>query len=1041
MKLVEASIKNPVTIAVGIIFIIIFGVISFFRIPIQLTPDVETLRITVSTFWRGASPFEMESEVVNEQEDEFKGITGLTKLDSESSDSSAEVILEFKTGADIDSKVVKVSNRLDQVKEYPDEVDRPVITTVDPRSNAMAWFILKPLADNDADINLYYDFADEVVRTRLERVPGIGASNVFGGRERRIEVLFDPVALATRNITITDLVRAIESENENFSAGSFDEGKRQYLVRTVGEYRTTKDIDNIVVRVSEQGIPVYLREVATVRLGYEDPDYTVRQNGEPAIAINVLRESGANSIEVKEALFKVVEQLNKGVLSDNGLYLYNVYEETGYIKSAINLVRGNLLIGAVLAFIVLLLFLRSASSTMIVGIAIPSSVIGTFIAFDMLGRTINVISLAGMSFAVGMVIDNSIVVLENIYRHMQMGKTRARAAYEGTTEVWGAVLASTLTTAAVFIPVIFIQEQTGQLFRDIAIAISVSVLLSLIVSITVIPSTSSKYLSVKDAAGAIERLRFMPRLLSLASAVSIFINDFTKRIMRSVKERVVLVASFTLLSILFIVAVFPKTEYLPTGNRNLLFGILIPPPGYNIAEYTDIGRRIEANLSPYLDKEISAEKNLPGIENFFYVARGKQIFMGAVPRDESRLKELFPVLRSTIAQIPGMFGVIIQPSIFNSNIGEGRSIDVHVTGDDLEEILAVAKRVFFAVMEKIPQAQVRPIPSLDLGNPELRVLTNRVQAARQGITNSELGFTMRSLIDGVEAGEFTLEGQEVDIILRGQQNFSKKTQDIENIMIASPRGNVVTVGSIADVRIMDSPEQINHHERQRVVTIQVTPPEDLTLEEAIEIISSEIVSPLKQSGTVSDRTNFLLAGTADKLAVAKSALQWNFLLAVLISFLLMSALFGSFLYPLIILVTVPFASLGGFLGLFVLNLFTYQPLDILTMLGFVILIGIVINNAILIVHQALNNIRTGMDLGEAVSESVRVRIRPIFMSTLTSVFGMLPLVLSLGAGSELYKGLGSVVVGGLVFSTAFTLFLIPSVLSLVLELRRKPSVL
>ncbi len=1041
MKLVETSIKKPITIAVGIIFVITFGIISFFRIPIQLTPDVETLRITVSTFWRGASPFEIESEVVNEQEDEFKGLTGLTRLDSESSDSSAEVILEFKIGTDIDSKVVKVSNRLDQVKEYPDEVDRPVITTVDPRSNAMAWFILKPLADNDADINFYYDFADEVIRTRLERVPGVGASNVFGGRERRVEVLFDPVALATRNITIADLARAVESENENFSAGSFDEGKRQYLVRTVGEYRTTEDIGNIVVRSPEQGIPVYLRELATVRLGYEDPDYTVRQNGEPAIAMNVLRESGANSIEVKEALFKVVDKLNEGVLRDNGLYLYNVYEETGYIKSAINLVRGNLLIGAVLAVAVLLLFLRSASSTMIVGIAIPSSVVGTFIAFDMLGRTINVISLAGMSFAVGMVIDNSIVVLENIYRHMQMGKTRALAAYEGTTEVWGAVLASTLTTAAVFIPVIFIEEQTGQLFRDIAIAISVSVILSLIVSITVIPSASSKYLSVKDAAGTIERLRFMPRLLSLAGTVSGFINDFTERIMRSMKKRVVLIASFTLLSILFIVAIFPKTEYLPTGNRNLLFGILIPPPGYNIGEYTDIGQRIEASLSPYLDEKTSAEKNLPGIENFFYVARGKQIFMGAVPRDEDRLKELFPVLRGAVAQIPGMFGVIIQPSIFNSNIGEGRSIDVHVTGDDLEEILTAARMVFFSVMEKIPQAQVRPIPSLDLGNPELRIVTNRVQSARQGITNSELGFAMRSLIDGVEAGEFTLEGSEVDIILRAESAFSKRTQDIENIMIASPRGSVVTVGSVADVSITNSPEQINHHERQRVVTIQITPPEDLTLEESIEIINSEIISPIERSGDVSDGTNFLLAGTADKLAVAKSALQWNFLLAVLISFLLMSALFGSFLYPLIILITVPFASLGGFLGLFVLNLFTYQPLDILTMLGFVILIGIVINNAILIVHQALNNIRSGMDMGSAVSESVRVRIRPIFMSTLTSVFGMLPLVLSLGAGSELYKGLGSVVVGGLIFSTAFTLFLIPAVLSLVIELRRKPSVL
>lgn len=1040
MNLVETSIKNPATVAVGVIFLVIFGVISLFRIPVQLTPDVETLRVTVSTFWRGASPFEMESEVVNEQEDELRGITGLTRLDSESSENSSEVILEFEVGADIDSKVVKVSNRLDQVREYPDEVERPVITTVDPRANAMAWFILKPLPDNPTDINLYYDFADEIIRTRLERVPGVGASNVFGGRERLIEVLFDPAALAKRNITIAELAASIDRENENFSAGSFSEGKRQYLVRTVGEYRTTRDIRNIVVTTGPSGIPVYLRDVATVRLGYEDPGYTVRQNGDPSIAVNVLRESGANSMEVKEAVFAAVEEMNSGVLKENGLRLRNVYEETGYIKNAIKLVRGNLIIGGVLAITVLLLFLRSASSTMIVAIAIPSSVIGTFIVFEALGRTINVVSLAGMSFAVGMVIDNSIVVLENVYRHMQMGKSRAKAAYDGTTEVWGAVLASTLTTAAVFIPIMFIQEQTGQLFRDIAIAISVSVILSLLVSITVIPSASSKYLSAKGAE-SLESLRIMSRLLDFAGRVSGFINRFTEQIMTSVRKKVILVVSFTLLSIVLIIAVFPKTEYLPTGDRNFLFGILIPPPGYNVEEYTAIGKQIEADLDPYINERTSAERDLPRIKNFFYVARGKQIIMGAVAEKRKELKELFPVLQQTLSKVPGTFGVIVQPSIFNSNIGEGRAIDVNVTGDDLDEILRTARSVFFMSMEAIPGAQVRPIPSLDLGSPEVRIVTEREAASRVGITNSELGFTVRSLIDGVAASEFNLEGQEVDIVLRAEQDFSERTQDIENIMITSPSGQVVTVGALARVSLESGPEQINHYERQRVITIQITPPEEVTLEEGIEIINDNIISVLRESGQVGERTGFVLSGTADKLATAKDALQLNFLLAVVISFLLMAALFGSFLHPLVILITVPFASLGGFLGLFALNLFTYQPLDILTMLGFVILIGIVINNAILIVHQALNNMRAGMEQQSAIRESVRVRIRPIFMSTLTSVFGMLPLVLAPGEGSELYKGLGSVVVGGLVLSTVFTLFLIPSVFSLMLEFRKRSPAL
>ncbi|MCY3986882.1 MAG: efflux RND transporter permease subunit, partial [Candidatus Dadabacteria bacterium] len=559
-------------------------------------------------------------------------------------------------------------------------------------------------------------------------------------------------------------------------------------------------------------------------------------------------------------------------------------------------------------------------------------------------------------------------------------------------------------------------------------------------SITVIPSASSKYLSTKGVE-SLERLSILSRLSGFAGRVSGFINGFTEQIMTSVKKRVVLVASFTLLSIVLIIAVFPKTEYLPTGNRNLLFGILIPPPGYNVDEYTSIGKQIEADLEPYIKGETATERGLPRIENFFYVARGKQIFMGAVAENSKEVKELFPVLQGAVSRIPGTFGVIIQPSIFNSNIGEGRSIDVHVTGDDLDEILRTARSVFFMAMESIPGAQIRPIPSLDLGSPELRIVTDRDKASQVGITNSELGFTVRSLIDGVSASEFNLEGQEVDIVLRAEQDFSERTQDIENIMITSPSGKVVTVGAVADISLENGPEQINHYERQRVVTIQITPPEEVTLEEAITVINDRVISVLRESGQAGDRTGFVLAGTADKLATAKDALQWNFLLAIVISFLLMAALFGSFVHPLVILVTVPFASLGGFLGLFTLNLFTYQPLDILTMLGFVILIGIVINNAILIVHQALNNIRAGMEQQIAIRESVRVRIRPIFMSTLTSVFGMLPLVLSPGEGSELYKGLGSVVVGGLVLSTAFTLFLIPSVFSLMLEFRKKPSVL
>lgn len=1042
MKLIDTSIKKPVSVAVGVILVLMFGIISLYKIPIQLTPDVEKPRITVGTTWRGGSPKEVESEVVRDQEDELKTVEGLVEMNSESLDGSGSVILEFGVGTDVDAALVDVSNKLNQVREYPAEADRPVISSVDTRGGALAWFILKPIPGNDIDINKFYDFADDSIKPRFERVPGVGSSNVFGGREREMQVIVDPNALAARGITILEMAQAVDKENDNYSGGAFDEGKRRYIVRTVGEYRSPEDIENVVI-TRKNGAPVYIKDVARVRLGYKDADFAVRQNGEPAIAINAIKESGANSIEVMAGLREAMKELNDGILKERGLTLYNVYDETGYIVSAIDLVKQNLVIGGLLAIAVLLLFLRSGSSTLIIATAIPISVVGTFVMMALLGRTINVISLAGMSFAVGMVVDNSIVVLENIYRHMQMGKSRLRAAYDGTVEVWGAVLASTLTTAAVFLPVIFIEEQAGQLFRDIAIAISVSVILSLIVSITVIPTLSAKILKIaEEKKGA--SLSNLWGFVSVAQGFTDGVTNLVRRITADAKLRLVVVCGFTFGAIFLSWVMMPKTEYLPEGNRNLVFGILLPPPGYNIQEFTEIGEGIEKELRPYREAKVGSQEAAkldgPPIENFFYVARGKQVFMGAIAKEEHRVRELIPVMQRILSKVPGMIAIVTQTSLFQRGFGEGRSINIQITGPELEKLVDLGQKTFFGVIQKIPNAQARPIPSLDLGNPEVQITTDRIRASDVGVTNEELGFTVNALVDGAKVSDYQIEGDEIDLVLRGEDRFANRTQDIEDLMINTPSGSMVTVGSIANIQVTTGPEQINHYERQRTIAIQVIPPEQMPLETAIDTIQQDIISPLRESGELGGSYNVILTGTADDLTVTRQVLQWNFLLAAAICFLLMCSLFESFLYPFVIMFSIPLAALGGFLGLFILNLFIYQALDVITMLGFIILIGTVVNNAILIVHQSLNYIRDeGMELKDAITESVRGRIRPIFMTTTTTVFGMLPLVLFPGSGSELYRGLGSVVLGGLVVSTVFTLFLVPTVFSMTYDARQSLS--
>ncbi len=1039
MKLVDVAIKKPVTVTVGVILLVLFGLISLFRIPIQLTPNVDMPQISVTTPWRGASPLEVEREIIDVQEEELKNVKGLDTMKSESADGEGYINLEFEIGTDTDEARLRVSNKLDQVQEYPEDVKKPVITSGGRHEEAIAWIILQALEGYTGVLTHEYDFCDDYIKPRLERIAGVASSNIYGGQERELQVIVDSSALAARNITISELMRALDAENRNISAGDFDEGKRRYIARTVGEYETPEDVAKVIIK-RINGAPITVGDVARVTLGHEDIEVVVRHEGVPTIVLNAVREAGTNVLEVMQKVREALEELNSGLLKDRRLQLVQAYDETNYIYSAIRLVRQNILVGGTLAVIVLLIFLRNVSSTLIVSVAIPISVVGTFLLMTLFGRNINVVSLAGMSFAIGMVVDNSIVVLENIFRHREMGKSRVQAAHDGTVEVWGAVLASTLTTIAVFVPIVFVEEEAGQLFRDIAIAISSAVGLSLLVSITVIPTLSSRILRMGTAKESkAPRRRRWWSIYWLASKITDAVTGFVYWMCGRVSRRLGVAVVMTGLALAMAVFLMPKTEYLPEGDREILFGILLPPPGYNMGELSEIAKTVEADILPLIEHEKESEAakklNLPPVKNFFYVAFGQQVFMGVVSAIQERTRELIPYVYGVLSKIPGMIAIVQQPSLFSSGIGGGRSIEIEIKGPDLDRLIALGREIFGQVMQHLPGAQVRPIPSLDLGNPEMRVIPNRDRLTRVGMTTADLGTTVDALVDGAKASDYRIHGEEIDLVVKGEEAKLKRTQDLAGLLIQTPKGERVTLGSLADIRLEEGPTQINRIDSERAITIQVLPSTEIPLETAMAIVRDKIVGPIKARGELGSLYRIDLSGTADDLTRTRSALQWNLILALVISYLLMSALFENFFYPFIIMFSVPLAAAGGFIGLFLVNVFiAYQALDIVTMLGFVILVGIVVNNAILIVHQTLNNIRdSNMEPREAIRESVRSRIRPIYMSAVTSVFGMMPLVLTPGAGSEFYRGLGSVVVGGLLVSTVFTIFLVPALLSLVLD--------
>ncbi|CCK79260.1 efflux RND transporter permease subunit [Desulfobacula toluolica] len=1026
MNIISFFINKPVTVAVGVIMTVMFGLIGLQRLPVQLTPDVETPLITVNTTWYGATPYEIEKEIIEKQEKVLKGLQGLTKMESSSYNGLGEITLSFKIGTDLDDALLRVSNKMAEVGNYPENVNEPIIESSGADSSPIIWMTLKTTHENKNHINQFKTFFEDNVRQHLERINGVGSLLVFGGTDTTLDVIIDAQKMARYNVSINQIITSIRYANQNISAGILGMSKKNYRIRTINQFQTPEDALDVVI--FDDGIKrVYLRDVAKVEKGYKKEAASVLTNGVQVIVVGVKKEKGANVLSMTDAVEKAVIKLNSTILADNNLNLEIVYDQRPYINTATDLVKRNIVIGSLLAIGVLLLFLRSVRTTLITGIAIPISAIGCFIFLWLLGRNLNVVSMAGISFAVGMLVDNSIVVLENVDRHRKTGKSAFDAAYEGTKEVWGAVLASTATTVAVFLPVIFIQEEAGQLFRDIAIAITSSIFLSLIVSVSVIPTLFHLFYKKRND---IKTNRLQKSIVG--PFLSGIIMKLSNLSMKNTITRLATIIVFTSLSIGLTSWLLPSAEYLPQGNRNLILNILIPPPGYSVEKLKSMGKNIYKQTQPYFEED--DKEGFPMIKHMFFVGADRITLFGGISTHETRARELIPLFTRVMGDIPGVFGVSIQTGIFESDIGKGRTVDVNISGENIQDILQAAYALFGTIQSKMQNTQVRPVPSLEASYPEVQIIPNKEKLAANGLTPEELGVYVDILMDGRKIEEYRPEGiKQVDLVLKGRDSFGTSPEDILNSTIVNSFGDLIRVRDVAQVSYSEGMPQINHLERNRTITLQVTPPADLALQSAMELIENEIIPSVKETGTLKT-VNVSVGGNADKLVETRKALQWNLLLALIITYLLMAALFENFLYPFIILFTIPLAAAGGLVGLWAVNNFIApQGFDVLSMLGFIILIGTVVNNAILIVHQSLNNVRyNGLAGKYAVADAVKTRIRPIFMSATTSLLAMLPMVLSTGSGSELYRGLGSILLGGLALSTVFTLFVIPSLLVFII---------
>jgi multidrug efflux pump subunit AcrB len=1010
LTLTRISLGNPVAVIVAGILVVIFGTLSLLRLPIQMTPEIERPEISIRTSWRASAPSEIESEIIEPQEDVLRSVPGLLRMSSTSSFGSGSVQMEFAIGTDMNRALIEVMNRLNQVPRYPFDANEPLISVGgNSFEKVMAWFAVSKKPGNERPVESYQDFLEETVITRLERVPGVSRTGAFGGRTHEVRITFDPYKAANIGLDLTSISAELGA-NSNVSAGSTEVGRRQYTVRFSGKYEV-ESLGDLVLEWRE-GKPIRLRDIAQINMVMVDPTTMLHMNGGASIAVNVTPESGVNVLEVMTALKATVADLAANELDRAGLLIEQNYDESIYVNGSIDMVRNNLLMGMALAIVVLWWFLRKFRATLIVALSIPLCLFSAFIVLNITGRTLNIISLAGLAFATGMVLDAAIVVLENIFRQREAGLNGDDASEKGTLQVWGALLASTATTVAIFMPVVFLKDEAGQLFSDLAVTISAAVIASLIVAVTVLPSAASNW--VKGA--AIEDVhRHWWR----------WITDHIMAWTNTPNRRRLWIMGLTIVPFILLMVLKPSADYLPEGKRNFIFGFMVSPPGLGVETAK---KEVMEVIDRRLDTHINGEDPLQMQSYFLGVSPGFGTFIGGRAVDPADVDGLIGVFNSKILSgFPDTIAFANRRAIFGGSRG-GRQINVDLQADSFESLIQGGQVGFQAILEALPGSNVRPLPGLEQAEPELRLIPNDRRIAEVGWNRSRMATVIRAMGDGAFMGEYFDGTRRYNVILRAEP--WQTPEELAAIPVATASGEIQTIGELTKVTRTAGPSQIRRVDRKRTLTLQVTPPASMPLEDAIAALEEKVVPVIMEQ--LPKNASIQMRGTAEALDQALKSMAGSFSLAIVILYLLISALFRSFKDSLLVIMTIPMATVGGIISLRVMDLALVasggQKMDLLTMIGFVILLGLVVNNAILLVYRARDGEREGMSRRDAVESAVRLRLRPILMSTMTSIFGMLPLMLIPGSGTELYRGMAAVIVGGMLVSALFTLILLPSLL-------------
>ena len=1009
MSITERAVNNPAAVAVAVAIITLFGLFSLKGLPVQLFPDIDLPQISVFAGWRAASPKEVESEILGPMEEVLQGMPGMEQMSSNAFNGGAWINMEFTLGTDMQATLMEVIGRLNRLPSMPADSDPPVVNMGGGgggANQALSWFFVQLLPGTKGSIEEYGQYITDTVKPKLESIDGVAGVQINAGAPEELQITIDPYRAAEYGIELGS-VAARASRSTDVSGGFVDVGRRQYTLRFEGRYDPMQFKDLILEW--REGRPIRLGDIADVQVARGKKTQIAIQNGNPAMSLRVDRANGANVLGTLTLVKEAVAELREGPLAAVGLDIQQSFDASVFINRAVTMVTNNLMLGVLLAVGVLWLFLRDGRATLLIATAIPVSLLSTFIVLELTGRSLNVISLAGLAFAVGMVLDAAIVVSENIVRLRERGEVPSLAALTGTSQVRGALLASTATTVAIFLPVLFLQDVEGQLFADLALTISIAVVISLVVALTILPTVAGSWLKPKRLKkGEAQGWSKLAHSLMKVSATG--------------TRRVILIAGLVSTPLLVTWLLFPQMDYLPPVKRDAVDAFLQFPPGSNVeTNEKEVISKLVDRLQPYMDgvKE-------PALKNYYILTWPGGGTIGARVLDQSRVGELLEIVRNEVlVDIPDFQGFAMQGNLFGG-FGGGRDISMHIQSADQAGLYAAAGEAQDKLRATFEGANVQTFPGIELAEPELRVIPDDSRINEVGMDRRGVASLVRTLGNGLWLGEYFNGENRMDIIMRAEG--WETPEQLATTPVVTPGGEVVPLSELVTIERATGPGQIRRVNGRRTVSVNLSPPDNVSLETAVAQIKADVEPGLRAVLPADGSIQY--GGSADSLREAIETMSRNFVMALFILFLLMAGLFRSPKDSALVIMTIPLAGVGGIIAIRTLNLITFQPMDLLTMIGVIILLGLVVNNAILLVDQTRQAERQGMGRHEAVENALRIRLRPIFMSTLTSIFGMLPLLLLPGEGSVIYRGLAASIVGGMAFSLVFTLLLLPCMLRL-----------